>query len=405
LRPDRGKLLRIGIAAAALAAAGLALFVAFRDRSVVVAVPKAELPAYTQLFGGLTGEGAPRVRLQGFEGDGQGLLAGKRPGLAVVTLASWTRQAITAGRLVPLPAAASPNPDSVLPRIPPAFLRAVSSTGGRTLHALPLAFDPWLAFWHRDFIGGAAAAAPADWTALAAAVVRWKRTGISGLALAGREPDALVAWLAILCGARGPGAAEDVFGRFPAYGRDVAAEALGRLAGLERDGTLQPSAFSFPWQDAVDLVLHKHAAGAFLPLSRFRSLDPAASAPLIIARVPPFPGASGAGLVAEVRVLVMPARGARGRGVEKVIAFLARPEIQRSLADSLRMVPARMDAPVRDGASFEGREAARAAAALIPMPGAWGDERRAAVFAEAAAAVLRSPGEVAAAVAALYGQK
>jgi len=399
------KLLGIVIAASALGAAGIVLAVVLWNRGVVVAVPAVELPAYTRIFAGLTGEGVPRIRLQGFDGDGQGLLTARRPGLAVVTLDSWTRRAITDGRLEPLPAAAFPNPDSVFPRLPAAFLRAVSFTGAGTIKALPLAFDPWLAFWHRDLIGGAAAAAPADWTALARAAVKWKRAGISALAIAGREPDALVAWLAILCGAKGPGAAEDVFGRFPAYGRDVATESLGRLASLERDGTLQPSAFSFPWQDAVGLVLHKRAAGAFLPLSRFRSLDPAASAPLIIARVPSFPGASGAGLLAEARVLVMPARGARGRGVEKVVAFLARPEVQRSLADSLRMVPCRLDAPVRDGASFEGREAARAAAALLPMPAVWGDARSRALFAQAAAAVLRSPGEVAAAVAALYGEK
>jgi hypothetical protein len=396
-----GRAGRVAACAAAIVVIGVVLYFAFRDTSVVLAVPRSEIPAYGELLSGMKGEGTPRVRLLGFDDDGQGVLSGKRPGLAVVTLGAWTRGAISDRRLVALPAAAFPNPDALLPRFPQAFLRASGWAGGKSLPAMPLAFDPWLAFWHRDALNKAAP--PADWAALAAAAARWKRAGLPGLALAGREPQALAAWVALLCGARGPAAAEDVFGHFPASGRDVAAEALRLLAVMERDGTIQPSAFSFPWQDAIDLLGGRRAAGAFFPLSRFRAMNPAASAPLIIGRVPAFPGTSGSSLVAEVRVLVMPSRGARGRGAEMVVAYLARPDIQRALADSLRMVPCRLDAPVRDGASFEGREAARAASVLLPAPGIWGDARGTAAFAEAAAAVLRSPGEVDAAVSALYG--
>jgi len=402
----RNLIVRRGASIAAVVAVAAVLYIAFRDRSVVFAVPRAELPVYARVFAGVKGEGAPRVRLQAFDGDGQTILSGRRPGLAVVSMASWLSKGLAAGVLVPLPPAGFPNPEAVSARLPGAFLKAVGSTaGGRTLNALPLAFDPWLAFWHRDFIGGAAATPPADWPAVRASAARWKQKGVAALALAGREPDALTAWFAILCGASGPGAAADAFGRYPGFGRETAASALELLADLERDGIVQGSAFSFPWQDAVDQLLRKQAAGMFLPLVRYRALNPAATAPLIIARVPQFPGTTGTAIVAEVRMLVMPARGARGRGSEKVVAYLARPEVQRSLADALGMVPARLDAPVRDGASFEGREAARAAAALVPMPTAGGDAPSTAALVQAAAAALRSPAEVGAAVNALYGAR
>ncbi len=400
---------RKGFAAAAavvVVAVGVFLFVFLRDRSVVVAVPRPEVPVYVKVFDGLAKrEGAPGVRLLGFDGDGAGILTGRRPGLAVVAFASWTRAALSDGRLAALPSGAPGGASDDPSKLPQAFLRATSSAGGGPLRALPIAFDPWLAFWHRDFIGGAAAAPPRDWNRIAAAAAAWKRGGVSALALAGREPAALAAWLAIQGGARGPAAVADALGGFPAYGREVIAEALGRLAALERDGIVQTSAFSYPWADAVDLVLKRRAAGIILPLSRFRAINPAASAPLVIARVPDFAGVTGAGLVAELRVLVMPSRGARGKGVEKVISFLAEPGTQRAIADGLGMAPARLDAAVRDGASFEAREAARGATLLLPVPGISGDARYAAVFAEAAAAVLRSPGNVAEAVSGLYGGK
>lgn len=392
----RRKLLAVG--AAAVVVLGVAVFLVFRDRSVVIAVPSRDLPVYAKVLGGMAGrDRAPRLRLLGFTGSGEEILAGRRPGLAVVSLASWVSAASADGRLSSLPGSGSSS--SMLSQ---ALLQAVGAGKGGILHGLPLAFDPWLAFWHRDFIGGPSASPPRDWKALAAAAGRWKRVGASPVAIAGREPDALAAWLAVLCGARGPAAAADALGGFPSRGRAAVEDGLARLAAMEQDGIAQPAAFSYLWADAIDLVLRKRAAGVFLPLSRFRSINAAASAPLVTAGMPEFPGVAGFGLVAELRVLVMPSRGARGRGAEKVVAFLGEAGSQRALADGLGMVPARVDAPVRDGASFEGREAARRAALVLPVPGIAGDARNAAAFAEAAAAVLRSPGDVQAAVAALY---
>jgi ABC-type glycerol-3-phosphate transport system substrate-binding protein len=392
----RRKMLAVG--AAAVVVLGIAVFLVFRDRSVVIAVPSRDLPVYAKVLGGMAGrDGAPRLRLFGFTGSGEEILTGKRPGLAVVSLASWVSASSADGRLSSIPRSVA-----LSSMFPQALIQAVGSGKDGLLHGLPIVFDPWLVFWHRDFIGGPSTSPPRDWKALEAAAARWKRGGASAVAIAGREPDALAAWLAVLGGARGPAAAADALGGFPLRGREALEDGLARLAAMEQDGIAQPAAFSYLWADAINLVLQKHAAGIFLPLSRFRSINAAASAPLLIAQVPEFPGVAGFGLVAELRVLVMPFRGARGRGAEKVIAFLGEPGSQRALADGLGMVPARADAPVRDGASFEGREAARRAALFLPVPGIAGDARNTAAFAEAAAAVLRSPGDVAAAVAALY---
>jgi len=134
-------------------------------------------------------------------------------------------------------------------------------------------------------------------------------------------------------------------------------------------------------------------------------LNPAASAPLIVARVPDFPGTKGYGLVADVRVLVMSARGARGRGAEKLVAYFAEPETQRALADALGIVPARLDAPPRDGASFEAMEAGRNASAVMPPPALLLGPRRAGELASAAGIVLRNPAAVTETIFSLFGEK
>jgi ABC-type glycerol-3-phosphate transport system substrate-binding protein len=253
-------------------------------------------------------------------------------------------------------------------------------------------------------LGGATAAPPRDWGSLEAAVKAWGRGGVAALALPGREPDALVAWLAVLAAAGGPAAAAEAFTTFPLRGRETMAAAIGRLARLEAGGFVQKAAFSYPWQDAVGLVLQKKAAGILIPLGRYRGIDPVASAPFVTAGVPAFAG-EGSVVVAEVRVLVMPRRGARGRGAERVVAFLAEPGPQRAVAEALHMVPARLDAPVRDGASFEAAAALRDAAVILPAPGLGLKDRDAAAVAAAAVSVLRSPAGAADAVAALYGAR
>jgi hypothetical protein len=313
------------IAASAAGAAALLALLLFllvpRDTGVELAVPGEEMAAFRGALGGLSLQpGHPTVRLRPLPPEERGILEGKRPGLAVVSMAPWVAAAIADGRLRTLPASAFP---AGLPPLPAAFLSATDPRPGTTA-ALPLAFDPWMAAWHRDLIGGPRPAPPRDWTALIGLALEWRKRGASALALAGREPDAELAMLAILGTARGPGASAEALKLFPGQGRETVADALRRLASLQRAGLLQPGSASSSWSDALDLVRARKAAGALIPISRLRSLSEADAAPLVVVRVPDFPGAAGYGLLADVRVLVMPARG--GRGTEKVAAWLAGAE-------------------------------------------------------------------------------
>jgi hypothetical protein len=387
------------LAAAGALAVAVLLFLLLRDRSVVVAVPRAELPVYARLFAGFTGDrGAPRVRVQAFDGPGDSVLHGKRPGLAVVSLAPWVQQAFADGRLKPLPASAF---SSGAPPLPRALLAAVGGDPAAP-RALPLAYDPWVAAWHRDFIGGAKAVPPRGWNDVAAAANRWKKAGAVALGIPGRDTQALLSWVGMLAAAQGPAAALEVFAGFPKTGRETMSEALARLGSLQRDGLAQAGSFTYPWPDALDLVLHLQAAGTFLPLSRFRGMPPASTAPLIVAPVPEFPGTASYIVIADVRLLAAPAGGARGRGSEEVIRFLAETGTERGLADALGMVPARLDAPVRDGAAYEAVAAAKGAGAFLPPPETLLAPRDAAAVAAAAETMLRSPDAVAETVAALY---
>jgi ABC-type glycerol-3-phosphate transport system substrate-binding protein len=124
---------------------------------------------------------------------------------------------------------------------------------------------------------------------------------------------------------------------------------------------------------------------------------------LIVSRLPEFTGSREYALVADLRVLIMPAEGAVGKGVEKAIAFLAEPETQRALADALGMVPAALDAPIRDGASYAAVEAVRNAGTLLSPPAVVLGEKRAAAFATALDKALRSPRDLPSILTELYG--
>jgi hypothetical protein len=390
-------------AGAALVLGAVLLIVILRDRATVLAVPQNELEIWRKVTAELAArEGHPPVKLQPWSGDPSTLLNGRKPGLAVVDLAPWVSAALADGRLAALPADAF---RTARPRIPLALLSAVGSSGPGPLRALPLAYDPLMAAWHRDFIGGANALAPRDWNDVSAAALKWKQRAVIPVALAGRETDALLSWLTVTASAIGPASAAAALAEFPMRGRDALEAAFLKLASFQAEGIFQPGSFSYPWADAVGLVLQKRAAGILLPLSRYRRLNPASSAPLIVSRVPDIRGSTGSTLVARTRLLVAPARGARGRGAGKLAEFLADPAVQRELADALLMVPAVLDAPVRDGPAFEAMNAARAAAAVVPEPAAFMAPDAAAAVAAAAQTALRSPRDAAAAAAGLYAGK
>jgi ABC-type glycerol-3-phosphate transport system substrate-binding protein len=382
---------------------GLITIYSERDRGTILAVPGSDAAAYQQVLQELAARPRPpRVLLKSIEGPEPGILQGRRPGLAVVSLSPWVGAALRDGRLEALPEGAFPAGLSTMPR---ALVTAAGQKDDGRLLALPLLFDPLLAVWHRDLIGGAKAAPPADWGALSAAAAAWRKSGAAPLSLAGREKDALLSLLCVLAGSQGPGAAADAFSPDPAASRGPLAAAFRQLAELQKEELFQKASFSYPWADATGLVLSRRAAGILLPLSSFRGLNPAQAAPLITSRVPDFTGVPGYPLVAEVRVLVMPSRGARSRSVDALIHYLSEPAVQRSLADALKMVPARLDAPPRDGAAFEAREAARGAARLAVPPALTLEPARAAEVAAAAATVLRDPAAAQDAVSRLYGEK
>ncbi len=393
------------IAGAALIAAALALYFLFRDASVVIAVPKTDVHAYAAVMKTLAARPeAPKVRITGYEGSGALVLEKKRPGLAVVSLAPWIGQALERGDLKLLPAAAFGKGTPVFPRCITDAAdggKAGPQTSGRAM--LPLAFDPWLIAWHRDFIGGQKASPPRLWSDLPKLAKSIKKSRASVLALAGREGDADLAWLAVLAGMPDPRAAAEAFTAFPLEGRETMAAGMEAFAGLQKDGLVQAGSFSYPWSDAIGLLLDKKSAGILLSLSRYRAIDPIKSAPLIVSPIPELAGSREYALVADLRVLVMPARGSAGRGAEKVIAFLAEPAIQRALADGLGMAPASLEAAIRDGASYAAVEAARNAGLLLQHPASILGEKRAADFSAALEKALRSPREAPSILAELYG--
>jgi hypothetical protein len=393
--------------AAAVLVVGLLLYFIFRDTRVVIAVPAAEVDAYAEVMEKLSKRpDAPGYRILGYEGDGSELLQGKRPGLAAVSLAPWVEQALGRGDVKPLPAAAF---KTGVPTLPHSVLAAAGGIQGTEkaprIVMLPLALDPWIIAWHRDLIGGPKATAPKAWADVQKLAKTLAKKGVSALALPGREADADLAWLAVLASTKDIAAADAAFKKFPMEGRGAITDAMTLFGGLQKEGLVQAGSFSYPWSDALGLLLNRKAAGMLLPLSRFRGINPIQSAPLILSQLPEFPGSHGYAVVADLRVLVMPAWGAAGKGAEKVAAFLSEAGTQRALADSLGMIPAALNAPVRDGASYAAVEAARGAGALLVLPVITLGQKKAADFSAALQKALRSPREVPSILEDLYGGK
>ncbi len=385
---------------AAVLAAGLALIFILRDTSVVIAVPKTDVKAYAAVMRTLAARpGAPKVRIVEFDGNGSLVLDGKRPGIAVVSLAQWVGLAVERGDLKVLSAESFKQG---LPAFPPCIAEAAGISAGERPSLLPLFFDPWLMAWHSDFIGGMKTAPPQAWGDLAKLAKSLKKKRVSVLALPGREGDADLAWLAAFASGKDLRAAAAAFKKFPLEGRDAIEEAFTDFAGLQKDGLAQTASFSFPWSDALGLLLDKKAAGMLLPLSRYRAIDPVRRAPLIVSRLPELPASREYAVIADLRVLVMPSRGAAGRGSEKVIAFLAEAETQRALSDALNLTPAALEAPVRDAAAFEAVQIARGAGLLIPHPALTLGTERAADFSAALEKALMSPRDVPSIVGELY---
>ena len=393
--------------AAAVIVVGLLLYFIFRDTSVVIAVPAAEVDAYVEVMEILSKRpNAPGCHIRGYEGDGSEVLQGMRPGLAAVSLSPWVEQALGRGDVKPLPASAF---KSGVPALPQSILAAAGGAQGAEktprLVILPLVYDPWIVAWHRDLIGGSKAATPKTWTDVQKLAKVLAKKKAAALALPGREADADLAWLAVLASARDRAAADAAFKKFPAEGRGVIKDALTDFSGLQKEGLVQAGSFSYPWSDALGILLNKKAAGLFLPLSRFRGINPVQSAPLIVSPLPEIPGSRGYAVVADLRVLVMPSRGAVGRGAEKVVAFLSEASSQRLLADALGMVPAVLNAPVRDGASYAAVEAGRGAGTLLVHPAITLGQKKAADFSAAMQKALRSPRDISSIIEDLYGGK
>ncbi len=233
------------------------------------------------------------------------------------------------------------------------FLSAASQPSAGLI-GLPLSVDPWIMMWNRDRLS-----AGGD------ALRLWENiTGSDGpvFGLAGSAQDARLAWVAFLADA------------YPSVGGTSALNpwrnGLKHFAQAQADGIFQRAAFSYPWSDALTILTRGDVRAVFAPLSRYRSLDGGTQTELEVRRPPDARGRSNYPLFADVLLAVVRTKSSEKAGVVGALQALAEAGAQRELADLLGTIPARIDAPVRDGASFTAVRIARTAAYVVPRPSA-----------------------------------
>lgn len=243
-------------------------------------------------------------------------------------------------------------PDGSWPESLLAFLRPISGSTDRLI-GFPLSIDPWVMIWNRDYL--AEYGAPVLWEAL---------TGAAGpvFGLAGSAPDARLGWAALFADA------------YPSPDGAAALapwkNGLQRLARAQSEGIIQRASFSYPWSDAAAIVKRGDVGAIFAPLSFYRSFDGGTQAALEVKRPPDALGRSNFALFADVLIAVVRSKSIDKMGVQAALQALAETAAQRTLADLLGTIPARIDAPVRDSAAFTAVRIARTAAYFQPLPGA-----------------------------------
>ena len=252
------------------------------------------------------------------------------------------------------------------------FLRAESGLGQV---GLPLTVDPWIMMWNREYLA-ATGPPPGLWEDLADG---------SGpvFGLAGSAKDARLGWASLLADA------------YPAAetAAPLAAwrEGLRRLDRMQDQGSFQRAAFSYPWSDALAILRRGEVGAVFAPMSVFRSLEAGDQAALEVRRPPDALGRSDYPLIANFLLAVVKSGSLEKPGVHEVLATFADSGVQRALADRRGSVPARIDAPVRDGAAFAAVAIARTAGYFLPLPSATLSAEAAAELAELSLTLLRSP--------------
>ncbi len=268
--------------------------------------------------------------------------------------------------------------EAVYPTAAVDFL-AISTDEGRRRHfALPVCIDPWLMIWREDYLlsrGGRAEGIPQYWDDVVPGEVVF--------AVPGKAVDARLTWAALL---------EQSYPQIDQT--HLWSGGFKKLASFQIEGLFQRGAFSYSWPDAQALLISGAADGMYMPASRFRLLEPKHQATLVPSRPPVAAGSRTYTICGALLVAVPTSRRGSEERAASILKALSGPGEQRSIADDVGAVAARMDGRLRDGFDQAARRAVRNATALYLPPDLGFPAGEQDLLADLSEKIMRSPAEV-----------
>jgi len=267
--------------------------------------------------------------------------------------------------------------EAVYPAAVKDVLVANDTEGSPIYRALPICIDPWIMIWREDYLsayGGRSEGIPYSWEEI-------KPDG-PVFALPGAAADARLAWAAVL---------EESYTEPDKQYRFSGG--LRKLASFQLDGFFQRGAFSYPWSDAEALLIGGEAAALYVPVSRFRKLDPKYQSKLVLSRPPAAAGSGTYSVCADILVAVITGRRGSGERASGILQVISDPAGEREIADAIGAITARLDARLRDGFDQTAKQVVRNTARIFLPPVSQLETDELKRYAELSDVILRSPSE------------
>ncbi len=289
--------------------------------------------------------------------------------------AGFKEAVMSAGRTVDL---GEYGTETVYPAAVSEFLAVDVTENTPRRRALPICIDPWLMIWREDFLlsrGGRAEGIPQYWDDVVPGDVIF--------AVAGKAVDARLSWAALLEQS------------YPHPDQTYLwSGGFKKLASFQLDGLFQRGAFSYSWPDAQALMISGTATAMYMPASRFRLLEPKYQATLVPSRPPVVAGSRTYTSCGGLLVAVPTNRRGSEERAAIMLKLLSGPAEQRSVADEIGVISARMDARLRDGFDQIARRVVRSAASFYIPPASALPAEELDLYADLSDKVMRSPAEV-----------
>ncbi len=323
----------------------------FWDKRPVLAVPRDQVQLFEKALAKNKGiSGFQEFRLTTWEGSTPTDKIIKKSDFIVTRINPDLRRQADTGLIQPLlitPAQSSIFPVHLLRFIPfDTRLKSGDAIG------IPLSFDPFVAIWRNDKIGGIDAVPPAHWEELFDNKQNPRIKYMLGLA--GIDRKNKLEWLGFFA----------TFQLKETSQMELAAtwdEAVQNLEAVGNKQLYQQGSFSYGLADTLLLLTKGDCSAVFAPISSYYALDIPIRGQLKVSTLPISTKATQVSTIADVTVIVR-SSGIKFYNYQTCLKSLLAQNFQETIASATLTLPCNLSGQFRDEAAFLARERARSSA-------------------------------------------